>query len=280
MSVVNGIFNTVLGGFLSALSGMPAWVGLLVVSVVVGIGALFVYKVASNQRAITRVKDQIQAGIYEIRLFNDDVGAVLRAQSEILWHNLKYLGLNLAPVAVMIIPVVLIAAQLQAHYGYEGLKPGQSGLVTVKLDDDWQQKLPEHQGKPDVSLSAPDGVSVDTAPVWVASQHELTWRVTVEEPGDYELAVHAGGQDYTKQLSASQAAIRRSPVRQVPNFFGQLLYPAEATLPADGPLAAITVHYDDAEVSIAGLRLHWIVWFMILTIVAAFALRDRMGVTF
>jgi hypothetical protein len=69
-------------------------------------------------------------------------------------------------------------------------------------------------------------------------------------------------------------------VRQAPNFLGQLLYPAEDVLPSDGAVRAIHIAYEDATVGIAGLHLHWIIWFMILTMVLAFLLRDRMGVTF
>ena len=35
----------------------------------------------------------------------------------------------------MIVPFVLIIAQLQFHYGYQGLEPGSPVLVKVELDE-------------------------------------------------------------------------------------------------------------------------------------------------
>ena len=56
--------------------------------------------------------------LFEIRLFNDDLRAMLRAQVEILRHNVTYLRLSLVPMLWMLVPLVLVIAQLQFHYGY------------------------------------------------------------------------------------------------------------------------------------------------------------------
>ena len=55
--------------------------------------------------------------------------------------------------------------------------------------------------------------------------------------------------------------------------------PAEDPLPASAPIESITVDYPDAEVSLFGWGLHWIIVFFVLSIVFAFALRNRFGVT-
>ena len=65
------------------------------------------FRATSNQDAIAAVKRKIQAGIFEIRLFNDDLRAMFRAQVDILRHNLTYIRLSLAPMVWMIVPLVL-----------------------------------------------------------------------------------------------------------------------------------------------------------------------------
>jgi uncharacterized membrane protein (DUF106 family) len=281
MSTVNRLLRPLFDALLSPFSGLPAWVGLTVVSLVVSVFMLLIYKRFSNQAKLEAVKQQIYAGIFEIRLFNDDFRAILRAQGEILRHNLRYLGYSLVPMAWMLVPLLLVVAQLQFHYGYEGLKPGEPTLVKVKLKEDWSSRslAADAAGKPRVALQAPAGLKIETPPVWSPSEKEIAWRVVAEQPGTYELTLDVGGTPLTKTAVSSTEVARRSPIRVAPAFFDQLLYPAEDPLPAASPVESITLGYPEAEVSLLGFGMHWIIAFFILTVVFAFALKGLFGVT-
>ena len=97
MSLINGILGPVFDLLLYPFRGMHPLVGLTVVSAIAAVGMLLGYKATSNQPAIERVKRKIAAGLFEIRLFNDDLYAILRAQGSILRNNLEYMRLNLVP---------------------------------------------------------------------------------------------------------------------------------------------------------------------------------------
>jgi hypothetical protein len=103
---------------------MPALLSLSAISLVTAIVLLLVVRRTSDQRRIAAVKRDIRAGLFEIRLFNDDLRAILRAQGEILRHNLTYLRLSAVPLLWVLVPLVLLMGQLQAYYGYDGLHPG------------------------------------------------------------------------------------------------------------------------------------------------------------
>ena len=53
------------------------------------------------------------------------------------------------------------------------------------------------------------------------------------------------GTTYNKSVVVSDRATRRSPVRTARSFWKQLNNPAEAPLPAESPLAQITVEYGE-----------------------------------
>ena len=53
---------------------------LSIVSLVTAVGVLLVVRAASDQRALSAIKRQIHGDLFEIRLFNDDIRAMLRAQ--------------------------------------------------------------------------------------------------------------------------------------------------------------------------------------------------------
>jgi hypothetical protein len=282
MSILNAVLRGLFDGVLFPFRGAPALVGVAVMSLVLGVLMLFVFKATSNQAKIEAVKRKIHAGIFEIRLFNDDLRAIFRAQGEVLRHNLRYVGLSLVPLAWMLIPVVLFIAQMQFHYGFEGLAPGETTLLHVELEDGWAEAMPDaadpETGRPLARLEAPDGVTVESEAIWFPSRDEIVWRVRPETAGSWDLKVSLGSETWTKSVDATDDWRRRSPERLEPTFLNQLLYPAEAALPGSAPIRAITLPYPTADVWFFGLRLHWLIVFFVLSIVFAFALKDRFGV--
>src|SRR5688500_5888155 len=174
MTWINMGLGGLVGAALSPFRSLPPIVGLSVVSLVAAIGMLLVFRATSNQPAIAAVKRRIHAGIFEIRLFNDDLRAICRAQFDILRHNLTYLRLSLAPMVWMLVPLVLLLAQLQFYYGYDGFGPGQSAVVKVRLKE---AASPATGTAPAIALDVPAGLRVETPLVWIPSEREAAWRV-------------------------------------------------------------------------------------------------------
>ena len=294
-------------------------VGLLVVSLLAAIGMLLVFKATSDQVRLAAVKRQIHACLFEMRLFNDDLAAVFRAQLEILKHNLSYMRLSLVPMVWMIVPLLLLIAQLQFHYGYRGFQPGQSVMLKVRLQPGSAVDLAGPQvskaggaeqgatgsgasgaaaagsvsdvrtdsvalggpllARPAATLEVPPGLTVETPATWLPAIDELVWRLRAEQWGDYAVQVRVGSETYSKTLQVSRQVSRRSPERLAPTFLNQLLYPAEASLPDASPVLEIAVDYPEASVGLFGVTTHWLIVFFILSIVFAFALRNKFGVT-
>ena len=277
MSVVNALLRAAVDLLLAPFRTLPALAGLAVVSLVIAIFMLLVFKRTSNQKRLAEVKQRITACLFEIRLFSDDLPAIFRAQGEILRHNATYLRLSLAPMVWVIVPLMLVIAQLQFHYGYDGLKPGEPALVKVQL------KYDDTSGKsvvaPAAALEAPAGIRVDTPAVWLPALQELAWRVTPEQKGDYDLRITLGNEVLTKSVDVRDGVRRRSPLRVEPSLWKQFLYPAEDPLPAASRAREISVAYPETDVSIFGWGLNWMIAFFILSIAFAFALKNRFGVT-
>lgn len=272
MAMINSALRTVFDLLLAPFSGLPPVVGLLVVSAVASVFMLLVFKWTSDQDRMDEVKRRIHASLFEIRLFNDDLVNILRSSFDIFRHNALYVRLTLLPLAVMLVPLVLVVAQLQFHWGYEPLAPGESTLVQVQLEDG------ASEARPDAHLSVTDGVRVDAGPLWIPSRRELAWRISATGAGHEVLTLDLDGQTYTKSLELSPDVARRSPVRLEPGFWNEVLYPAEDPLPAGSPVKSIEVGLRDAEVGAFGVQAHWIIGFLILSIVFAFALRGPLGV--
>lgn len=283
MSTLNHLLGGLFDGLLYPFRGLPPLASLSAVSLLTALGMLLVFKATSNQKRIAEVKRRIHAGLFEIRLFNDDLTSIFRAQTEILRHDLTYLRLSLVPMLWMIVPVVLVLAQLQSYYGYRALQPGDRALFKVELRDGWERNAApgtlEGVARPAVDLETPAGLRAETPAVWIPSLQELAWRIAADHRGEFEVEVKIAGESYTKKVLVSKALLRRSPVRQLSGLRNQLLHPAEDPLPKSSPIRSITVTYADADVGVFGWRLHWLVVFFALSIVFALALRGRFKVT-
>ena len=191
---------------------------------------------------------------------------------EILRHNVTYFLLSLVPMFVTIVPIVLLIAQLQFHYGYRGLLPGETAVLTIELSE-------AAAAKPSARLQAPSGLRVETPAVWIPSLNEIAWRVAADRAGEYELEIELDGEVYTKSVCVSDEITRRSPIRLEEGFINQILYPAEDPLPGNGPIDSISLTYPDGEVAVFGWRLHWLIVFIVLSIAFAFGLKNLFGVT-
>ena len=287
LAALNALLTSVFDVLLRPLAGLPPLASLAIVSLLTAIVMLLVVRRTSNQRALDEVKRKIHAALFEIRLFNDDLRAIFRAQGEMLRHNVTYLRLSLVPMLWMIVPFVLVIAQLQFHYGYDGLAIGQPVLLTAHLrssspasSGDAVPAAIGGGGRADIAtLEASVGIRADTPAIWFPAAQDVVWRLTPEAAGDYELRLRIEGQTFTKSIHVSSHVVRRSPSRLEAGFVNEVLYPAEPPLPSDGAVTSIEVAYPERDIDVFGWHLNWMVVFFILSIGFAFALRKPFGVT-
>ncbi len=277
MSILNAVLRAAVDGLLYPFRGLSPWAGLAVVSLVTALPMLLVFKATSNQQALAEVKRKIHAGLFEIRLYNDDLRAILRAQLEILRHNLGYLWLSLPPMLFIVPPLVLLFAQLEFHYGYRGLEPGEPAILEAAFSERAVEELGE--ARPELGLVLPAGLEQQTPPVWMPGQRRAAWRVAASQPGDYVVELRFGEDSVSKSVHAGDGVVRRSPRRVDTGLLDQLLYPAEPPLPADGPFTEVTLSYPVRTIALLGLELPWWAIYLLLLFAAILALRRAVGVT-
>ena len=275
MEILNATLRAVFDAIQNPLASAPVWVGILLWSIPVTVFALWIFKVTSNQDRITAVKAKIHACLFEIRLFNDDIRAIFRAQWEIIGHVLHYQMLALKPMIWIFPPLILVMIQLHAFYGFRGLEPGESAIVTATMSDNGITR-------PDVELQVPEGVVLETPGVWAPDLHQMAWRIKAEKPGDFDLGFEHQGVTQNKMFRVTEAAVRLSPERPSRSFLAQLEWPSEKPLPSESSLATITLGYPEARVSFLGLEMEsqwaWMILFFVLTMIIGLALKSPMGV--
>lgn len=272
MGVVNSILTAVFDTVYAVLGLLPAWLSLTVISALVGVLALLVVRYCSNQTAIGRVKDDIKANMLALKLFKDELPVVFRSQGRLLVSALRMQYYMLPPLLVMFIPFVLVAAQMGLRYQWRSLYPNEESILTVALRDDAPADAY------DVTIKAPDGVHVDRR-VRKQAKHEVDWAIRATQPGVYTLALACKGNSVTKSFAVGEKQDRVSPKRPGPGLLDKLIYPAESPFGRDSTIQSISIAYPPRDSWFCGAD-WWIVWFLILSIVAALILKPVLRVKF
>jgi hypothetical protein len=244
VTLVNRALTAVFDAVMAPLAWMPAMAGLCPAVARDGGRGAPGLQVDRRSTALAAAKQAMQPAIFEMRLFNDDLVLLFRAQGEVVRHSLTYLRLSLAPTLWLIVPMAVLMLHMEFHFGYAGLAAGEAALVKVRLADSGATGS--------ATLAAPDGIQVETPAVVLPSEREIAWRIRPRKPGSYELRVRMGGTEIGKSLLVSDAVGRRSPVRPDPSLTSQLLNPSEPPVPAGDGLTSIAIDYPREFASRAG----------------------------
>jgi len=274
LSLINRLFDLAFYPFRSA----TPWLPLILFSLLAGILMLLVFRFTSNQSAIRRVKDRMQAHLLEVRLFPDQIGVVLRAYGRILRWTLAYFGHALVPLAVMLVPLVLLLVQMDLRLGHQALRPRDSFLLKALAAGD----APLDQA----ALRLPDGLALSAPPLHIHHQpdnrREVNWRIDALRPGEYSIEVVVADELFAKQVTVVESgnAVRISPARVRPDWLELILESAEPPLPPGAPLHHIVITYPHRNLVLGRWELHWLIPFFVLSLVAAFALKGVLRTEF
>ena len=269
MTLLNALLVRVADAVLSPLAGLPPLAVLTGAALATALVILGAMRATSDQVALAAVKRRIHAALLEMRLYNDDLRALLRAQGEVIRHNLRYVGLSLVPLVVTAIPLTLAIAQMQAWYGYDGLASGQPATVTAIVADSGSA-LPRLESST---------VEVVGPARYFPTRHEVVWRIVPRQPGPSTLRiVAADGAAVEKTLHVGAATARRSPSRERAGLVQQLLYPSESPIDDGLAVRAVSVPYPERSLDVAGYQVHWLVAYLALSVVWVLLLRGPMGV--
>lgn len=248
----------------------PIW-AMTVISLVSGVVMVWIFGKVSDQSAIRTVRDQIRGNLIGVRLFQRDLGVVMRLQRRIFGDTMRYMRYALVPMVVLLIPVLLIMTQLNLRFASGPVPPGEAVLVTAFVRE--AAMLDQT-----ASLEAAEGIVVETAGVRIPSAREVAWRVRALDPGRHLMTIRVGDETIESHLVAGQRWGAVPQRRTGRGAVDTLLYPGEPPIPATQGVEAVEIRYPALEMTILGWNIHWLVAFFVLSIAFGFAFKGALGV--
>lgn len=272
MSLTNLILRKIIDFLLLPFRSFSPWIAMIVVSLLTGLLLIAIYRLVSDQRGLKITKNRIKAYLLELRLFADDFPVSLRAQGQLLFWNFKYFLHALRPLAVMIIPLFFLLSHLNLWFAWEPLNPGERTIVKIKLKENINPLTIK------VTLEPTEGCEVETSPLRIPSEREISWRIKAVKPGKFEMLINLDGQKMSKEITIGRYFLSRlSSVRPASGLFRELMAPGENPLPTSA-IEEITVKYPPRRFNFLGLRMHWLVVYFILSIIAGLILKKPLKV--
>ena len=220
-----------LGRFLLAPVGVvPGWLSATVVAAVTGVLLLAVFKYTSDQGAIQRVRNDINANLLALKLFKDSATVSLRAQGRILAGRL---------------PALRPRRRADAGHGRAGdPAPGTARPLVPGPAAPGRRRHRHHRSSstampasawPAVSLQPTDAVEVTVGPVRVQSQREVCWNVKARERGSHRLVFQVGDRTSAKELAIGDGLMRVSTATTGLGLVGDPAEPLGGAVPARRP---------------------------------------------
>ena len=247
-------------------------ISLAALGIALGLLLLLLLRKVSNQQAVGNIRRQLQACLYELRLFVDEPAIVCKAQMRLLWLNVKYLALMLRPALILAIPMLFLFSLLEPFYGKAPLAISEASLVTVKL-----AHLPGPLVAPPI-LQSPSGIQVETPAVRMQGTGLICWRIRAQKPASGLLRVILPTEIVTKKI-ASGTNPELLSTRRVQSLWQLFWYPTESLLPA-GSVEWVEIGYPPRAFSWLGLELPWFVWVLLFSIATVLALKRPLHVVF
>jgi hypothetical protein len=265
---VTEFFNLILKPFENG----HAHAGLVFVSLITGAVMLFLFKLTSNQEAMKEVKTKISAYFLEMRLYKEDISAVMGAQRRILRANMGYMKLALIPAAVMIVPVILIMVQLNLRYAQTGLNPGDTAMIKVKLEEGVDVV------REGIQLTAGNGLEKASPAVRIPSLNETDWNIKLTSSGVHDFSLAAGSDDMAFPVYGTGRLVPIYRTFKKSSFLETILNPGAPRIPDKMPIESVEINYPEMSFDWGFINLSWLWSFLIISMAFGVILKYLLGV--
>jgi len=257
---------------LAPFAKLPPFWGIFFLSLITSLFVLVVYRTVSSPKKVKETKNRIKAHILAIRLYRDFWKTIVSSFFKSLFYTGKYFALNLGPLLLVLPLMFLLFVQMDVRYGMRPFRPGESFTVKAQFAGEI--------GGADAAIVASPQYRTAMNPVYIGSLREVDWKLRADSVGRGAITVTIDGVPIAKDLVVGYDLSVLSNKKMAASSLAHFIYPAEKLLLPSAPLKSISIEYPARRVSFLGFKAHWLIWYLILTMIIALALKNKFGVEF
>ena len=258
---LNSIFVNIFNFILIPVSNFSDEVKILYISILSGIIFLLIYGKVSNQKGIKETKRKIMAKVIEVALFRHSIKVCLNAQGALFKQGFKYLSFALIPLLILMVPCILIMAQINFHFQNRGLLEKEDAIIELSLDDPddlTEYELKASSGTLSPALRVDDELKI----IWKYKNNNGT---NLKDNVNLELTLD----DLSLNIPLSIDGKKPSLLTYSRDFFEGLLFPSKFKVSKDfKEMKSISIKYPNANQTYLGVTINWLWVFLIVSILS------------
>ncbi len=271
------VFNVILAPF----GGMNDFWAVLFLSVVISFVILFILKYISFPKKIVESKEKIKANIFAIRIYKDFWRVIVYSFFKSIFHTLRYFMFNFAPLLIIIPLLLPVFSQMEIRYGIRSYKVGEKIILKAEFEKDFRND--------NVSLLKNDQVRPKMKPVFINAWKDeektkpirvANWKLEAVKEGKTLLKIKINDRIFHKKLMIGDTKLPLSNRKYKESNINHFFYPSEKLIKENSYLKSIRVDYPGKMINFLGIRMHWILWNLIIILILVLAFKKRFGIEF
>ena len=252
MSFLDPVLNPVLQPLLSR----SPFLLIVLVSFVISLLITIVYKLATDQKEMKRLKEQQKEFQKRMKELRSNPEEMMKVQKEAMKSNMDYMKHSLKSTLITMLPIILIFSWMAGHLSFEPIYPGEQYSVTATFG----------KGVTGMAeLVADSGTELSSDAKQPISNREVTWRMK-STAGEHTLAVKSGETEQQKKVLITK----------------DLKYEEAVSLFKNSNIEKIVINYNKlkplGDSSLFGWQPGWLAIYFISSIVFSLSMRKLLKV--
>lgn len=249
------MFESFLNPIFNPLLNVPGIVAIAVISLIVSLITILIYKFTTDQNLMKQLKEELNAFQKEMKELKDHPDKAMEVQKKAMATNSKYMMQSMKPTLFTFLPIIIIFGWLNAHLAFMPLEVGQEFPITVIFDKGVYGNM---------SIDLPSQLSLLSEKTRTIENGQLSWLMKANETGEYLVEFSSNNKIYNTNVLITDKQGYYAPVSKAVN---------------DKTVKSINIgNKKNIMLDLGFLKLDWLWSYILISLVASMLLRKWMKV--
>jgi len=250
------MFEKILNPIFAPLLKLGYFWSILLISFILTLIITLVYKYATDQTLMKKLKTEMKTFQAEMKKFKDNPSKVMAHQKKIMSKNMEYMKHSLKPTLFTFIPIIIVFGWLNAHLTY----------LPIQADSQFQVLANFKEGTfGNITLEVLPELTFLSNHTQTIDGNKAVWSLK-GQTGDYQLKFSFGNREFQKDLIIS-----------LDN------YALPDTVVKDSDLTKLSINNQRVKpfgsISIFGWKPGWLGTYIIFSLIFSFGLRKLLNIS-
>src|SRR3990172_5722393 len=186
MTFLDPFFDKAFGFMLN----WPPLLAILVLSFIISLIIVLVYKWMTDQNEMKRLKDELSSHQKKMKELKSDPEKMMKAQKEAMSVNMQYMSKSMKPTLITFLPIILIFGWMNANFAYESLMPNEAFTLAANF---------EKEISGNATITVPEGLEIVGDATKEITDGTATFTLKGTE-GEYYATLASNGQEVDKKI--------------------------------------------------------------------------------